>query len=324
MRIGAYRGDMAISRPVVGPRARRGRGRRAALSVVVAGALFAAGVVAGGPAGAASGGRAAATEYYVALGDSLAAGVGADPGKGYVDDVYAKEKKKLHGLVLENLSCSGATTTSMIDGPGCSYTTGSQLGDAEAFLEAHAGQVAFVSIDIGANDVVGCTDTSTLTIDQDCVNQGMETIGNNLPVILSGLRSAGGSTPIVGMSYYDPFLAAWILGSAAGKSLAEQSVTLLANLNSLLESDYATADTAAVADAFDSSDFSPGGHYEGTAVPVNVGRICHWTLMCSEENIHADDLGHAHIATAFEGVLGPVVDSHRDSTFRGSGARVGG
>src|SRR5580658_1662815 len=195
----AYRGGMSMSRPVTGRRARRGRGRRAALAVVVAGTLVGAGagVVAGGPAGAASGGRATTTEYYVALGDSLAAGVGADAGRGYVDDVYGQEKKKLHGLVLENLSCSGATTTSMIDGPGCSYTTGTQLGDAEAFLEAHPGQVAFVTIDIGANDVVGCTDTSTLTIDQDCVNQGMETIGDNLPVILSGLEAAGGSTPIV-------------------------------------------------------------------------------------------------------------------------------
>ena len=314
-----------MSRPVTGRRVRRGRGRRAALGVVVAGALVGAVVVAGAPAGAASGSRTATTEYYVAFGDSLAAGVGADPGRGYVDDVYTQEKKKLHGLVLENLSCSGATTTSMIDGPGCSYTTGSQLGDAEAFLESHAGQVAFITIDIGANDVVGCTDTSTLTIDQDCVNQGMQTIGDNLPVILSGLEAAGGSTPVVGMSYYDPFLAAWILGSSAGKSLAEQSVTLLGNLNSLLESDYGAADTADVADAFHSSDFSRGGRYEGTAVPVNVGRICHWTLMCSEGNIHADDLGHAHIARTFEKILGPLVGGQRAATAsRGSGARVGG
>jgi hypothetical protein len=42
-------------------------------------------------------------------------------------------------------------------------------------------------------------------------------------------------------------------------------------------------------------------------VPVNVGLICHWTLMCSEENIHADDAGHAQIAKAFEKIVTPLV-----------------
>jgi lysophospholipase L1-like esterase len=257
--------------------------------------------------------KTAPTQYYLALGDSLAAGVGSPDGKGYVADILAKEKKKHRGLVLENLSCSGATTVSMIDGPGCSYTTGTQLGDAEAFLEAHDGQVAFITIDIGANDVDGCT--SGTTINQGCVTNGMNAITANLPVILSGLSAAGGSTPIVGMSYYDPFLAAWLLGTS-GQSLAEQSVTLLDDLNSLLGDDYGAADTADVAGAFDSSDFSRGGHYEGQAVPVNVGRICGWTLMCSEQNIHADDAGHAHIAKAFEKILGPLLAADRASAGR--------
>lgn len=212
------------------------------------------------------------------------------------------------GLVLENLACSGATTGSMIDGPGCSYSTGTQLGDAEAFLEAHAGQVAVITVDIGANDVDGCTDGTS--INQACVTTGINQITDNLPVILSGLKAAGGTTPIVGMSYYDPFLAAWLLGSS-GQSLAEQSVTLLEDLNGLLQSDYGAADTADVADAFASSNFSPGGHFDGTKVPVNVGRICQWTLMCTEENIHANDIGHAHIAKAFEKILRPLLASYR-------------
>jgi lysophospholipase L1-like esterase len=259
-------------------------------------------------AGAATQTKTPPTQYYLALGDSLAAGVGSSDGKGYVADIYAKEHKKHKGLVLENLSCSGATTGSMINGPGCSYASGTQLGDAEAFLTAHSGQIAVITIDIGANDVDGCTNGTT--INQTCIANGLNNVTTNLPVIMSGLASAGGTTPIVGMSYYDPFLAAWLLGSS-GQSLAQQSVTLLDQLNSDLTSDYGSTRTADVAGAFDSSDFSAGGHYSGMKVPVNVGRICNWTLMCSEENIHANDTGHAHIAKAFEVILTPLLASDR-------------
>ncbi len=290
---------------VVGAVRARSAVRRAALSLAAAGALLggAMAVATGGTAAGASG-RAGPTEYYLALGDSLAAGVGSSDGKGYVADVYAKEHRTLGGLVLENLSCSGATTTSMIDGPGCSYTTKTQLGDAEAFLAAHRGAVAFVTIDIGANDVDGCTNGTT--INQACITAGMTAITDNLPVILSGLDAAGGSPPILGMSYYDPFLAAWLQGSS-GQGLARASVTLLDQLNGILAGDYGAAETAGVAGVFRSSDFALHGHYGGTTVPVNVARICSWTLMCTEGNIHANDIGHAHIAKAFEKVLRPVV-----------------
>jgi lysophospholipase L1-like esterase len=314
---------------VKGTARRRTAVRRAAAALVATGTLLGTcAVVGSGAAGAAgrsgtvarSGARTAGTPtttvYYLALGDSLAAGVGSPDGKGYVNDIEKKEAKKESkkgskksgkksaNLVLENLGCSGATTESMIDGPGCSYATGTQLGDAEAFLEAHPGQVAFVTIDIGANDVDGCTEGTTINV--TCVTDGLDAVETNLPVILSGLESAGGSTPIIGMSYYDPFLAAWLDGSA-GQTLAKESVTLLDDLNGILAGDYGAAETADVADAFKSSDFGKGGMYDGKKVPVNVGLICKWTLMCSEENIHADDAGHAQIAQAFEKILGPIV-----------------
>jgi lysophospholipase L1-like esterase len=295
-----------------------------AMATLVGGVLGLGGVGVAGASVARHGvaGGATTTEYYLALGDSLAAGVGSPDGKGYVADLYKKEskkdEKKAKDLVLENLSCSGATTGSMIDGPGCDYATGTQLGDAEAFLEAHPGQTAFITIDIGANDVDGCT--SGTTIDETCVTNGLDAISSNLPVILSGLASAGGTTTIVGMSYYDPFLAAWLLGGS-GETLAQQSVGLLDDLNGILSSDYGAADTADVAGAFQSSDFSPGGRYEGVKVPVNVGRICHWTLMCSEENIHADDAGHAQIAKAFEKIVTPLLAAGGGAPQGGSAAR---
>ena len=55
-------------------------------------------------------------------------------------------------LWLVKLGCPGETTVTMIAGGICSYDHGSQLDEAVAFLRAHRSFVAFVTIDIGAND----------------------------------------------------------------------------------------------------------------------------------------------------------------------------
>jgi hypothetical protein len=128
-----------------------------------------------------------------------------------------------------------------------------------------------------------------------------------LPKILSGLASAGGSTPVVGMSYYDPFLAAWVLLGSSGQGVARQSVTLDDELNTLLQGDFGSGRTADVAGAFATSNFALKGTYNGSKVPVNVARICAWTHMCSSQDFHADDAGHAQIAKAFEKVAGPLL-----------------
>ncbi len=246
---------------------------------------------------------AQAPVYYLALGDSLAYGIGATtPASGYVNDIYLHEAQRIEGLQLVNLGCPGATTTSMLDGPGCS--SGTQLAAAQAFLEAHPGQVAFATIDIGANDIEGCQ--SGTTIDLTCADDAFSTIATNLPEILSGLTQMYPGLPIFGMNYYDPFLAVWLTGSA-GPSAAEESETLLGQLNNTLSQAYGVdgLPTADVATAFASTDFNLTGTYDGLSLPQNVANICNWTLMCTEENIHANDTGHALIASAFE----PLIDA---------------
>ena len=39
--------------------------------------------------------------------------------------------------------------------PHCQYPEGSQLDAAVAFLQAHPGQVAFITVEVGANDFIG-------------------------------------------------------------------------------------------------------------------------------------------------------------------------
>jgi lysophospholipase L1-like esterase len=282
---------------------RRIIGRRTPLVLTIVSALATAGSL--GFAGVAQGPAAAAAattpaQYYVALGDSLGAGTGASTSANdYVNLVYQHELANHPGLQLVNLSCGGATTGSVINGPGCSYSTGTQLGDAEAFLRAHSGQVALLTIDIGGNDVDGCIGSSG--INATCIQNGLNAISSNLPQILHGLRAASPTLSIFGMDYYDPFLDQWLTG-ASGQTIAQESEQGVVALNNELGQIY-SASGAAMADPatlFQTTNFALTGTYNGMTVPENVALICAWTLMCSQSNIHANDLGHAELAQAFE------------------------
>ena len=269
-----------------------------------------------GPATSAAGATAAPppTTYYLALGDSLSTGGGADPGMGYVNDIENLLSQSIPGLQLADLGCGGDSTTRMINGGLChNYTTGNQLGDAEAFLEAHPGQVAFVTIDVGGDDIVGCALSGT--INQTCVSNALTAVASNMQTILAGLRAAGGQVPIIGMNYYDPILAAWYAGPFNGgppnPTLAVQSLTVLHSLNSELQAAYQQYGVryADVASAFASDDWAMTGSYMGTTVPQNVANICNWTDMCmtgaGNPNIHTNDYGHSLIANAYESVMPP-------------------
>ena len=81
-------------------------------------------------------------------------------------------------LSLVKLGCPGETTVTMIDGGICTYDHGSRLEEAVAFLRASRQFVAFVTINIGANDFA-CADLA-------CVPAGVASIQANLPAIPGG------------------------------------------------------------------------------------------------------------------------------------------
>jgi lysophospholipase L1-like esterase len=251
--------------------------------------------------------------YYVSLGDSLAAGyqpnVRTNTNVSYTDQLYTRLKQHDPTLVHIKLGCSGETTETMILGGICSYPGAtSQLGAAEAFLRAHRGQVKYVTLDIGANDVDGCL--SATGIDQACTVKGIATVATQLPYIASGLRRAGGegrrAPQYAGMNYYDPFLAVWLTG-ATGQAEAQQSTVLSDTLNGVIDKGlrYSGFRLADVSKAFSTDDFTDQATLPvfGT-VPLNVARICAWTWECTQyQDIHANPTGHAVIAGVFEKVL---------------------
>lgn len=286
----------------------RGCGRFAgllAMAALVAGAFSPA--LAASPAGAAS-----KAVYYLSLGDSLAQGAqpitgpptnesGAGYNQGYADQLLkrARNDARYGQLRLAKLGCGGESTLTMIFGGRCRYGAGSQLAEAVAFLDAHPGEVGFVTIDVGPNDIfVDCNG------DAGC---GIGHIQQALPYILATLRAhAGPDVPIVAMNFYQPGVNAWFIDPAAGQQAAQDVVAF----NNVLESIYAAASVpfADVETAFAVTDFVDGAILPGFGpVPLSVFNVCTLTWACDAHmgfDIHPNSTGYAVIANAFAAVLG--------------------
>ncbi len=156
---------------------------------------------------------------YLALGDSLAAGVGAsEPAQtGYVGLVYdalQTEPTSPYGggeLSLLNLGDPGETTTSML-------ADGDQMDQALAEIERRrddgiaGNEVAVITIDIGANDfiplVLGDSPCLPNPLAEACTQaatSALTTFRTNFADITRGLRaSAGPEVEIVALGLYNP------------------------------------------------------------------------------------------------------------------------
>jgi lysophospholipase L1-like esterase len=255
------------------------------------------------------------TRYYVSLGDSLS--VGEQPragdgltvltGAGYVDDIFKFERRRIRGLREVKFGCGGERVSTIARSSVACFYAGAhnQLGAAINFMRAHRGQIAFVTIDIGANDVDSCDKSGG--IDVNCVTTGFNAIKQGLPGVARRLRSAAGRhTRIVGMNYYDPFLEQWLSGSS-GQSVARASVSLADQFNGIIAAAYRAQHirVADVAGAFKTDDLTDMTSLPGFGqVPVNVANICNFTWMCAAApvgpNIHARPAGYKLIAGVFE------------------------
>lgn len=272
-------------------------------------------------------GNDAEVHYYLSLGDSLSVGVQPNGAgvllltdDGYVDALYAAIKPGFEAagsqpreLRLVKLGCPGETISDMVSGGNCVYLAGSQLDAAVAFLNDNPGRVHLVTIDIGGNDFRDGNCITDTAVDQNCASSVSAQISMDLAAVLAALDGAAGpDTTIAGMNYYNPYLAAWLLGPD-GQTLATASAQAVAVLNDFLNNTYMTAGmpVADVATAFVSDDFGnmvmSSQPPPNDMLPVNVNNVCEWTYMCDPDpvgpDIHANTAGYAVIAEAFEAVL---------------------
>lgn len=248
--------------------------------------------------------------YYLAVGDSLAWGY--PTGVGYADYLYETLRASDPSLQLVNLGCPGESTKSMLYGPPaqpeCTAAYAdfggaeTQMEAAKWFLKKHRGAATHLTIDVGANDVLGCVNAAaTPALDPVCVQRGTADVARNLPIILDRLRGVTTwRTKAAGMTYYDPYLATW----TTNRDLALQSLLLTNGLNILEATNYLRGGfrVAPVSFAFRTNDFS-----QGVQLPVNVEMVCRYTLMCplsSASNIHPNADGYRLIAQTFAKTFG--------------------
>jgi lysophospholipase L1-like esterase len=224
--------------------------------------------------------------------------------EGYADQLHTLAQARWPGLRLVKLGCPAESTQTLICGGLCDYPRGNQLAEAEEFLRRHRRSIAFVTIDIGFND---------FSIQElAAVPSAMAVAGRNLALILDRLRAAAGpSTPIVGMSLYDPYLSYWLNGPE-GQGLARLSVAAIRPINELVIGAYHAAgcEVADITAAFATEDFETQVPLEGHGqVPLNVARIVEWTWAAAEPpwgpDFHANVKGYEAMADAFAAVLLP-------------------
>lgn len=207
--------------------------------------------------------------------------------QGYANQLFKAVRDRYEQLRLVKLGCGGETTLTMVLGaPWCGFTAGSQLAEAEQFLNAHHGEIAFVTIDVGAGD------------------QAIPTILTYLPQILARLRvAAGPNVPIIGMSYYGVGLPE-VWNTTHDLAALQANIAQVNAFNGLLAGLYIAAGdpVADVQGAFQVNDTTL---VNGT--PLDVVRECQWTWICASPplgpDIHANSRGYGVIAQAFEEAL---------------------
>jgi lysophospholipase L1-like esterase len=271
------------------------------------------GVMMGSFAAATSSAQPATGRAYIALGDSLAASYqpNGDTRSGYAEQILQLEQVRLPDLRLVKLACPGERT-STIDRPKprCPYAEGTQLAQAVAVLERR--EVAFVTLQIGSNDLFRCFGFRQGAFDQACVDELLPKMSARLTTIVGTLREAAGpEVPIVGATYYDPLLAAWTF-----PGFDHDAVVAIADVwtsfNDTLEQTYAALDVpvADVETVFSATDFATIVHLRGLGdVPLNVARTCQWTYACSESfDPHPNTIGYAAMTRAWEAALDTVLE----------------
>ena len=163
----------------------------------------------------------------------------------------------------------------MIHGGICRYQGGSQLAAAVAFLRAHRGRVALITIDIGANDVEQCSGSPDLARLATCT-QGPPAYHRQPDHGRHEVKAAAKGVTILAMNYYLPALAEWRNG-LTGRAVAWLAEKLAVSYNNMLDKVYQAAGikVANVFAAFDTTNFGDGGRrppaQRHPGVPLDLG-----------------------------------------------------
>jgi lysophospholipase L1-like esterase len=257
--------------------------------------------------------------YYVSLGDSYAAGFqpvpqpdGATTRHGFAYQLVGLANKRGYKLKLVNFGCAGETTETILKrtkkcrglGPGgVKYAGKTQVAAATKFIKKHRGQIGLITVSIGGNDLTFCAKQPDPVA---CVGPALEKVKANGKVLMKRLRKAAGKkTRIVGITYPDVLLGAWVNGNQDLAKLSVVAFQSLLNpaLKALYESygakfvDVTTA-TGAYTPLEQTQNLAPYGD-----IPVAVAEACELTYYCQYEDIHPKTSGYTLIAQLIAATL---------------------
>jgi lysophospholipase L1-like esterase len=284
------------------------------------------------PTAASGGGKSAADDpalvapepdapgtVYLALGDSLAQGVQKLRGRyrttdqGYPDALAARLRRSGTPVRLARVGCSGATARSLLqagwtcdpptpaplpyadDGPATS-----QLAWAEGWLRRRGDRPTLVTLDVGANDLLGCATPDADRV-RACFAERLPTVERRLAEAARRLRAAAGSrTVLAAITYYDPAVALVRIGATRDAAVAfHDAVRRRANPAILRIFGAEGFVVGRVDRAF-------GSDRPATEAGV-VDTTCRLTRLCTQADFHPTAAGYARIADALAGVVaGPV------------------
>ncbi|MDX3661393.1 GDSL-type esterase/lipase family protein [Streptomyces sp. ID05-26A] len=233
---------------------------------------------------------------YVSLGDSYATGFGPN-GTG---DSFAGIVARQSGLGLVNVACNGATSADLLS-EACEPEAGGRT-QVELTVDAlRSGRVDLVTMVIGSNDLL-----EPCAIAQDpmeCATAALVGTRTNIAAALTRFREVAPDVKIVGLSYPDVFLGAWVNPAFPnGEDLARTSVALYEDFNGEIAAEYAKfgakfVDVTGTTGGYGAlTDLTEDPRYG--QIPASVAEVCTLTHYCDETDVHPTPAGHQAIADA--------------------------
>ncbi|MFD5827923.1 SGNH/GDSL hydrolase family protein [Lentzea sp. NPDC060358] len=239
---------------------------------------------------------AQAKKVHLSLGDSYATGFAP----GSKNTSFAQLVADQAGLDLVNLACDGYTSADLAAKPACGGRAGGKTQLDAAVETLRGGGVDLVTIVIGGNDLTPCA------IAQDpveCATRTVAGVQTNVAGVLTELREAAPDVKIVGLTYPDVFLGAWVNPTFPnGKNLARLSVTMFQDFNSRIAAQYERfgakfADVTKATGGYGAlTELTQDPKYG--QIPGSVATVCSLTYFCDRTDVHPTPAGHQAIADA--------------------------
>ncbi|WP_434442950.1 SGNH/GDSL hydrolase family protein [Lentzea sp. E54] len=235
-------------------------------------------------------------QVHISIGDSYATGFGPDGTGRSFAQIVAEQSN----LRLINLACNGATSADLATKPACGPDAGGRTQLDAAVEAVRSNNAALVTVVIGGNDLAPCALSEQPL---DCATRTVADIQTNVAGTLTELREAAPDVKIVGLTYPDVFLGAWVNPSFPnGKNLARLSVTMFRDFNTRIAAQYDRFG-AKFADVTNTT----GGYGALTEltqdpkygqIPASVAKVCALTYFCDRTDVHPTPAGHRAIAEA--------------------------